>query len=243
MTELWKGFSFMFIDGGADSKWNQQLGDGGSCLENFFPGFYSNCDGFNCRAGNEDHGTVWLATAQYNADEVPRRKLDMIRNEVELKNHVSRCVVCETIFKLVVVHSMSEDVPQCPEGYENVESPNRELNNPHPGMMISETHWIGFSFWEVAVDNFAIGIKTEQPASCLPYYSSITMAQCDVEGCRLRSDTAHSFWMMDTQNIGKEKKLNNGVLVNDQPPFQETKKYVSRCKVCRRPEARKFLFN
>ena len=67
--------------------------------------------------------------------------------------------------------------------------------------MISETHWIGFSFWEVAVDNYAIGMKTEQASSCLPYYSPITMAQCDVEGCRLRSDTSHSFWMMDTKNV------------------------------------------
>ena len=68
---------------------------------------------------------------------MPRRKLDMRRKEAELKNYISRCVVCETIFKLQVVHSMSEEVPDCPVGYENAESPNREIRNPHPVSLLN----------------------------------------------------------------------------------------------------------
>jgi len=242
MTELWKGYSFMFIDAGADSKFNQQLGDAGSCMENFFPGFYGMCDGMECKAGNEDHKTVWLATAMFGA-EGPTRKLTMKRREVELKNHISRCVVCDTIFKLQTVHSYTSKVPECPDRYVPVASPNRDIAAQNAQHLQDPNLWIGFSFWEVSVDNYAIGIQTEQPASCLLYYEPLLMASCDVEGCRLESDSSHAFWIQDTARIAKEKADNNGVLQNDMPPFQETKEYVSRCVVCRRPEAGQFRFD
>jgi len=233
----------MFIDAGADSKFNQQLGDAGSCMENFFPGFYGMCDGMECKAGNEDHKTVWLATAMFGA-EGPTRKLTMKRRETELKNHISRCVVCETLFKLEIVHSHSETVPECPTGYELVQSPNRLIESKHDEEHLqSKDKWVGFSFWEVSVDNYAIGIKTDQSASCLLYYSPLVMAQCDVEGCRLRTDNSHAFWVMDTENIIKDKEAQGGVFRNDMPLYQATKKYVSRCAVCRRPEAGNFLFD
>ena len=43
-------------------------------------------------------------------------KLKMSTRRDELLNLISRCVVCDTIFKMVVVHSMTNVVPDCPEG-------------------------------------------------------------------------------------------------------------------------------
>merc|ERR1712078_730989 len=100
----------MFVDADSKSKWSQDLGKPGSCIPEFYPGFFTQCTIDTCYSANEGHKTTWLATApEFLTDDssrrLPRGKLKMSSRREELLNLISRCVVCDTIFKMVVVHS------------------------------------------------------------------------------------------------------------------------------------------
>jgi len=236
MTELWTGYSFMFVDADSKSKWSQDLGKSGSCIPEFYPGFYSQCSIDNCYSAAEAHKTTWLATApEYltddHADRLPRGKLKLASSRRdELLSYISRCVVCDTIFKMVVVHSMTNQIPDCPDGFVTAASPNRFIPSA-----VQSNEWVGYSFWEVSLDNYAIGVITDQPASCLLYYSPTAVAECDVEGCKLKSSDQKSSWIMDTTKDLAEETENRRV-------FSAARDYVSRCRVCHRPEATKIVY-
>jgi len=191
----------------------------------------------NCFAGAEDHKSTWLATVpdlptENWGDEYPRGKLKVNSGRRdELLQYISRCVVCETIFKLVVVHSMKNEVPECPEGYIGAKSPNRFIPTQDPR---ASKWWVGYSYWSVSMDNYAIGSNVAQPASCLLYYSPFAVAECDVEGCKLQSNGQKSMWLMDAK-----KKPEAG---QDRQSFRNAHSYTSRCRVCHRPEAGKIEF-
>merc|ERR1711988_860031 len=104
MTELWTGYSFMFVDAGSDAnKWSQNLGVAGSCMRAFRKEFFSECSSEECFRYPESHRTNWLAIAAEPGEtdfvdrSLPRRRF---KSKSDIDKYLSRCVVCETIFKL-----------------------------------------------------------------------------------------------------------------------------------------------
>jgi len=236
MTELWRGYSFMFIDVDNSNKWTQNLGDPGSCMLNFKPEFFGTCsDNGNgestCERNIDQHSTMWLSIASLDGnqdeflDDLPSRGLDYDR----AKNYVSRCVVCESIFRLTVVHTRSNTHPAevenhaCPTGYQIVPNPNKHIN---PG--VAEENWCGYSFWQVSSDKFGVGTQADSQGSCLLDFSQTPLVSCNNEECRLKKRTRNTWLMSDTQRD------------SDYKSFGESGPYVSRCVVCRRPEAKLF---
>lgn len=57
-----------------------------------------------------------------------------------IRQHISRCVVCEAPTNVIAVHSQTIDIPNCPRGWSSL--------------------WIGYSF--VMVHNYSFGNKTTQ---------------------------------------------------------------------------------
>jgi len=148
-------------------------------------------------------------------------------------NYISRCVVCESVFKLVVVHSMNSTIPSCPADYEVVDNPSRNLPSVVNSQLTSRK-WEGYSFWQFSQDYFGLGVNSEQPASCLMYFSPTAIARCDVEGCNIEmNDSTRNFWYMNVQRGENED-------YDDYKEFFDSKNYISRCTVCRRPEAKYF---
>jgi len=240
MTKLWEGYSFMFVDADTKNKWAQNLGDAGSCMRNFYTAQYAECsaqDPQRCEAGTDSHKTAWLTVAAEpdNANinrDLPRYKMKLNRKKAELMTYISRCVVCESVFKLVVVHSMSSDIPQCPKDYEVVNNPSRNIADVAASKVTSKK-WEGYSFWQFSQDYFGLGVNSEQPASCLMYFSPTAIARCDVEGCNVElNDSTRNFWYMNVARKGADEE--------DYKPFEQSRNYISRCVVCRRPEAKYF---
>jgi len=239
MTKLWEGYSFMFVDADSKNKWSQNLGDAGSCMRNFYTAQYSECSAQTpqkCFGGTGNHRTAYLTVAA-EPDErdfksnLPYGKLKLSRKKELLMSYISRCVVCETVFKLVVVHSMNSTIPQCPSGYEKVPNPSRNLPSVVNSKFTSKL-WEGYSFWQFSQDYFGLGVNSEQPASCLMYFSPTAIARCDVEGCNIEmNDATRNFWYM---NVKK------GEAGDDYEEFFDSSNYISRCTVCRRPEAKYF---
>jgi hypothetical protein len=231
MTELWTGYSFMFVDAGQDNKWAQNLGDAGSCMREFRRELFAECAYDKCFRYSGQHKTNWLAVAADPGDYDFVRSLPRggFNTQEKIDQYISRCVVCETIFKLVVVHSKTRQNPRCPDDYNPVKNPSRHIPNGN-GAPVEEM-WHGYSFWQVSSYNFGMGANSESAASCLTHFSPTPIAACESASCKIAmTDRTRNFWQMSQE-----------VAVNDYEDFFESTTYISRCTVCRRPEAPHFL--
>merc|ERR1719473_2047315 len=118
------------------------------------------------------------------------------RNRDELLQYISRCVVCESIFKMVVVHSMTNEIPECKEGFVPAASPNRNYDYEFEGQE-GEQEWVGYSFWENNIDKYSLGLITDKPASCLLHYTPTAVGECNIEGCNFHTGKSNTGWLMD----------------------------------------------
>lgn len=115
---LWEGYSLLYVDGN-DYPHNQDLGSPGSCVRRFSTLPVLACGQNNvCNYASRNDRTFWLSTS------APIPMMPVV--EHEMKQYISRCVVCEVPTNVIAVHSQSHAIPHCPNGWESL--------------------WIGYSF-------------------------------------------------------------------------------------------------
>ncbi|XP_063692967.1 uncharacterized protein LOC134824895 [Bolinopsis microptera] len=175
----------------------------------------------------------------------------------EVDNYISRCIVCESIYSLVIVHS-DDDQPSCPEDQIVVTPEGKEEYLEyevacHPGdenrrvpskaapygqdCQDADTPWYGYSFWQISDGNFGLGVTSESAAACLTKFSMLPIVKCKEmapgrEMCTISKDsTVKSYWQMKE---GEESEINN-------IEFYDSERFFKRCAVCRRPEAKKLV--
>jgi len=174
----------------------------------------------------------------------------------EIDRYISRCVVCESMYSLYIVHS-DEDKPACPatqvvqtgDSEEVLEyevacrpsnDPNRLPNQSPPygqECQAGDEAWYGYSFWQISDGNFGLGVTSESAAACLTKFSHLPIIKCrelapGVEMCQISKDsTVKSYWQMKAT---AESDVNN-------IEFYDSERFFKRCAVCRRPEAKKLV--
>lgn len=116
--KLWDGYSLLYVDGN-DYPHNQDLGSPGSCVRRFSTQPVLVCGQNNvCNYASRNDRSFWLSTSAA----IPMMPVQ----EEEIRQHISRCVVCEVPSNVIAVHSQSNAIPDCPRGWDSL--------------------WIGYSF-------------------------------------------------------------------------------------------------
>jgi collagen type IV alpha len=108
-VKMWDGFSLLYFSGNEKSH-QQDLGSAGSCLRRFSVMPFIRCDiGNICNFAQNNDLSYWLST------NLPIPKMPMEGRNI--KEYISKCTVCEAPSNVIAVHSQSETIPQCPNGW------------------------------------------------------------------------------------------------------------------------------
>jgi len=117
-ARLWDGYSLLYIEGNEKSH-HQDLGFAGSCIRKFSTMPFLFCDINDvCNYASRNDKSYWLSTN----GPIPMMPV----SEEAIRQHISRCVVCEAPTNVIAVHSQTVDIPSCPAGWSSL--------------------WIGYSF-------------------------------------------------------------------------------------------------
>ena len=121
---MWDGYSFLYAQGN-ERAYGQDLGKPGSCLPRFSTMPFMFCDlRGQCAVASRNDYSFWLST-----DEQPNMMNPARGRDIE--KYISRCIVCEAPAHVLAVHSQTQTVPACPNGWDEV--------------------WIGWSFLMVRI--------------------------------------------------------------------------------------------
>lgn len=199
---LYSGYSLLFINGNNRAH-GQDLGSLGSCLPRFstMPFLFCSTDE-TCRYASRNDYSYWLSTNDQLPADLP------FISEESLRNHISRCSVCEARANVIAIHSQTRLIPDCPSGWDSL--------------------WSGFSFvMETGVGAEGSGQPLASPGSCLENFRKIPFIECHGRGtCNYYTDS-YSYWLAalnPADMFSKPKpQTNRGNLPGD---------LISRCRVC-----------
>jgi collagen type IV alpha len=108
-VKLWDGYSLLYFSGNEKSH-QQDLGTAGSCLRRFSVMPFIRCDiGNVCNFAQNNDLSYWLST------NLPIPKSPMEGENI--RDYISKCAVCEAPANVIAVHSQSENIPTCPNGW------------------------------------------------------------------------------------------------------------------------------
>jgi len=105
------------------------VGQPGSCLPVFSTMPFSYCNKGACHYSSHNDKSYWLSTT------APIPMMPLFGSEI--RNHISRCVVCETVSPAVAFHSQDHRIPPCPPSWRSL--------------------WTGYSFLLVSLIKSLIG--------------------------------------------------------------------------------------
>lgn len=251
--------------------WAQNLGDAGSCMREFRPEIFAECTSKNpvCRKNKNAHSTQWLSASSLDPkmERVPFGQT--LSHEESRQKYISRCVVCESIFKLVVKHSMNNEPPSCgiSEFYkfqlERKSMPlSSSMDNYYP-----EAQDIAM---DVIEDNLEIDLElAENPCANIdyaagkpnPFYQGYSFWQISHKnfGIGTSSESASSCLTRfsptpilvcnregcryPNKHINYWQMNTNEERTSNLVEFWESEKFASRCSVCRRPPAKYYKRN
>lgn len=109
---MWEGYSLLYVQGNERAH-GQDLGNPGSCLQRFTTMPFMFCNIRNvCNLASRNDYSYWLSTTA----RIPMMSVQ----EEAVREHISRCVVCEVPAHSMAVHSQSNQVPVCPRGWESL---------------------------------------------------------------------------------------------------------------------------
>jgi len=178
-------------------------GSSGSCLRRFsaMPFLFCGIDN-TCHYASRNDYSYWLSTNEpMSASMSPFESRD-------LPNHLSRCVVCESPTPVFAIHSQSQRVPTCPEGYDLL--------------------WTGYSFVFTSADGGRGDQQSLQsPGSCLEKYHDRPYFHCkDHSQCNYYPNMMTFYLATLDDTVGFEKPKLRTLKAGTQ------RQYVSRCAVC-----------
>jgi collagen type IV alpha len=108
-VKLWDGYSLLYFSGNEKSH-QQDLGTAGSCLKRFSVMPFIRCDlGNICNFAQNNDLSYWLSTT------LPIPKMPMEGQNI--RDYISRCSVCEAPANVIAIHSQSDTIPACPNGW------------------------------------------------------------------------------------------------------------------------------
>ncbi|GFS14577.1 collagen alpha-2(IV) chain [Elysia marginata] len=200
-TKLWDGYSLLYIEGDEKSH-HQDLGWAGSCLQRFSTMPFLFCNFNNvCNYASRNDRSYWLST---------NRPIPMMPvGEEEIRQYISRCVVCDVPSNVIAIHSQTLRIPECPAGWSSL--------------------WIGYSFaMHTAAGPGGGGQSLSSPGSCLEDFRATPFIECNgARGTCHYFANKYSFWLstieLDNQfEIPQSQTLKAGSL----------RTRVSRCNVC-----------
>lgn len=202
MNRLWDGYSLLFVEG-QEKAHNQDLGMAGSCLPRFttMPFLYCNVDEV-CHYANRNDKSYWLSTTA----PIPMMPV----SNLQIRQYISRCSVCEVPSQAIAMHSQDITIPQCPEGWRSL--------------------WIGYSFlMHTAAGAEGGGQSLVSPGSCLEDFRATPFIECNgARGTCHYFANKYSFWLTIVEASRQ---------FVESPPSETLKAgqlrtRISRCQVC-----------
>ena len=184
-------------------SWGLVSGGSGSCLRRFSAMPFLFCDiGNSCHYASRNDYSYWLSTNE------PMSSSMSPFEAREIPSHLSRCVVCESPTPVFAVHSQSQRVPSCPEGYDLL--------------------WTGYSFVFTSADGGRGDQQSLQsPGSCLEKYHDRPYFHCkDHSHCNYYPNMMTFYLATLDDYTGFEKPKLRTLKAGTQ------RNYVSRCAVC-----------
>lgn len=161
------------------------------------------CDiGNSCHYASRNDYSYWLSTNEpMSSSMAPFEPRD-------LPNHLSRCVVCESPTPVFAIHSQSQRVPTCPDGYDLL--------------------WTGYSFVFTSADGGRGDQQSLQsPGSCLEKYHDRPYFHCkDHSQCNYYPNMMTFYLATLDEYSGFEKPKLLTLKAGTQ------RQHVSRCAVC-----------
>jgi len=188
MTELWKGYSFMFIDV-TQTVTAQALSLPGSCWREFYTNPVMVCQSASC-ISNKAEFNFWLPVTIPDNEKVtdfyPQTRTWTERgSNQEILDKVSRCSVCISDRKLLAVHSFSAQKPV---------GQVRALAK-HGWKTLYE----GYSYLFAGGVKEGAGPALQAHASCMKHFTPISVVQTNGQEVRWLSQNFASIWIVDYQ--------------------------------------------
>ncbi|XP_063693760.1 collagen alpha-2(IV) chain-like [Bolinopsis microptera] len=128
MTEIMRGFSFLYFDSSSGSGHGVPLSNPGSCMATFSIQPVMECTTNTCEVKGDD-SSLWMPVGDIPEDMsaseyYPQEELIFGGKENDqsdrIKQFISRCSVCESPSAVMAIHSFSSSVPSCPEKWEEL---------------------------------------------------------------------------------------------------------------------------
>jgi len=190
MTELWKGYSFMFIDV-TQTVTAQALSLPGSCWREFYTNPVMVCQSASC-VSNKAEFNFWLPVSIPDTDEVSNfypqtRTWNEGGNNQEILDKVSRCKVCVSDYKLLAVHSFSADKPT-----NQIRALEQHGWEHRPEMD-------GYSFLFAGGVKEGAGPSLQAHGSCMRKFTPVSVVQTNGQEVRWLSQNFASIWVTDYQ--------------------------------------------
>ncbi|KAG2464160.1 CO4A6 protein, partial [Polypterus senegalus] len=169
MKKLWEGYSLLYVEG-QEKAHNQDLGFAGSCLPRFstMPFIYCNINEL-CYFASRNDKSYWLSTTA----PIPMMPV----SDMQIRQYISRCSVCEAPSQAIAVHSQDITIPNCPDGWQSM--------------------WIGYSFlMHTASGAEGGGQSLVSPGSCLEDFRATPFIECNgARGTCHYFESKYSFWL------------------------------------------------
>jgi len=193
MTELWRGYSFMFIDA-FDFAAGQSLSEPGSCWRDFYVNNMMMCTDDSCTNSNSRY-SFWLATAVPDGKtptEYYPESTSALDDRETVLNYISRCTVCISDYKIMALHSFSKDKPEA----------KLQAASRYGWAKLYE----GYSFAYQVGSGVGWGTQLSRHSSCLQHFSPIMAAQTNGAEVRWISPNFHATWVLDYSYLSEDDR-------------------------------------
>uniref|UniRef100_A0AAR2JYE4 Collagen IV NC1 domain-containing protein n=2 Tax=Pygocentrus nattereri TaxID=42514 RepID=A0AAR2JYE4_PYGNA len=204
MPLLWIGYSLLYLEG-QERAYTQDLGRAGSCLRIFSTMPFSYCNSAACHYASRNDKSYWLTTNK----PVPMMPV----SGGEIRQYISRCVVCEAPAPAVAVHNQDSNVPNCPPGWSSL--------------------WIGYSFlMHTGSGDEGGGQSLTSPGSCLKDFRTQPFVECQgPRGTCHYFANIYSFWLT---RVSYEEEFGAAPQGGTLKAADQQRNRISRCHVCMR---------
>ncbi|XP_072220698.1 collagen alpha-2(IV) chain-like [Leuresthes tenuis] len=200
-SQLWVGYSLIYFEG-QEKACSQDLGQPGSCLPVFSTMPFSYCNKGACHYSSHNDKSYWLSTT------APISMMPLFGSEI--RNHISRCVVCETVSPAVAFHSQDHRIPPCPPSWRSL--------------------WTGYSFlMHTGAGDEGGGQSLTSSGSCLKDFQTHPFIECQGArgSCRYFANLA-GFWLTTVSQT--EQFITSKPCTIKTTEKQRHK--ISQCNVC-----------
>lgn len=215
--EMYAGYSLVYFESQGYGL-AQDLGGVGSCMEKFQVMPFLQCASRNvCRHGQRTDKSFWLTTNSQN----DIKAMAPLKTEDDIIPYISKCTVCQGTQYVLARHSYTNEVPQCPSGWESL--------------------WSGYSYLMVTGGGgVGGGQDLGSPGSCMEKFFLPSFIECVGRGMCSYYVNNLDYWLAAKKDP-IPGMFGMGAIYNGLDDIQN--EGLSRCAVCAktRPAKKRFL--